>query len=182
MRAILKVQWVALITALAVVPLFSDAAELPKPGASAAAVRAELGVPTAVRNAGGKYQIWEYVGKPSPYETYILAFSKDGRLKTIRQVISDRTFAQIKSGMTIVQVRALLGTPWRITDWDDDADSDIADMFDYRGHDAGGTYKFHIEFDKRGRVVVAAKVRDIAGNHRSDSELARSTETTSPKP
>lgn len=182
MRAILKFQWVAPIIALAVVPLFADAVELPKSGASAAEVRAELGAPTAVRNAGGKTQIWEYAGKPSPYETYFLAFSREGRLKTIRQVISDANFAQIKSGMTIVQVRALLGTPWRITDWDDDADSDIADMLDYRGHDAEGTYKFHIEFDKRGRVVVAAKVRDIAGTHRGDGELAKSSGTTSPKP
>jgi outer membrane protein assembly factor BamE (lipoprotein component of BamABCDE complex) len=181
MRVIRKFQWMALTTALAVVPVLSDAAELPKPGISAAAVRAELGAPTAIRNAGGKNQTWEYAGKPSPYETYLLAFSKDGKLKTIRQVINDETFAQIKSGMTIVQVRALLGTPWRTTDWDDDADSDIADMFDYRGRDAGGTYKFHIEFDKRGRVVVAAKVRDIAGNHRG-GELAKSTEVTSPKP
>jgi outer membrane protein assembly factor BamE (lipoprotein component of BamABCDE complex) len=182
MRAILKFQWAALTTALALAPLFSGAAELPKPGASAAEVRAELGPPTAVRNAAGKNQTWEYAGKPSPYETYFLAFSKDGRLKTIRQVITDETFAQVKSGMTIGQVRALLGTPWRITDWDDDADSDIADMLEYRGHDEGGTYKFHIEFDKRGRVVVAAKVRDIAGNNRRDGELAKSTEARSSKP
>jgi hypothetical protein len=40
MSAILKFQWVAPIMALALVPLFSDAAELPKPGASAADVRA----------------------------------------------------------------------------------------------------------------------------------------------
>ncbi len=132
-----------------------------------------MGVPTTIRSAPGKKQIWEYAGKPSPYETYLLVFSK-GRLTVIRQVITDTTFAQVKGGMTQQQVRALLGTPWRITNVNDDADEDIGDVWEYRGRDAGGTYKFHIEYDLHRRVVVAAKVADVADNDHG-GELAKPT-------
>src|SRR5260370_6795798 len=137
-----------------------------------------MGVPTTIRYAPGKKQIWEYAGNPSPYETYLLVFSK-GRLTVIRQVITDTTFAQVKGGMTQQQVRALLGTPWRITNVNDDADEDIGDVWEYRGRDAGGTYKFHIEYDLQRRVVVPAKVADVADNDHG-GELAKPTASSLP--
>jgi hypothetical protein len=172
-RAALNLLSLTVASALAIVPLRANAAEPPKPGSSAAEVRAEMGVPTTIRSAPGKKQIWEYAGRLSPYETYLLVFSK-GRLTVIRQVITDTTFAQFKGGMTQQQVRALLGTPWRITNVNDDADEDIGDVWEYRGRDAGGTYKFHIEYDLHRRVVVAAKVADVADNDHG-GELAKPT-------
>jgi hypothetical protein len=123
-----------------------------------------MGPPTGIRSAPGKKQVWEYVEKPSPYETYFLVFSK-GKLTDIRQVITDATFAQLKPGMTEPRIRGLLGTPWRITNVNDDADEDIGDVWEYRGRDAAGTYKFHIEFDVHRRLVVAAKIADVAVYH-----------------
>jgi hypothetical protein len=181
MLTILKCLRLTAASAVALAPPFVNAADLPRPGASAVDVRAEMGVPTTVRSAAGKKVIWEYAGTPSPYETYFLVFSKDRRLLSIRQVISDTTFAQIKPGMTRAQIHALLGTPWRITNLDDDADSEIGDILEYRGQDTSGTYKFHIECDPRGRVVVAAKVRDTVGTDRGDVP-AKSTEASQPKP
>ena len=171
MRAALNLLWLTVASALAVVPLPANAAEHSKPGSLAAEVRAEMGVPTAIRSAPGRKQIWEYAGKPSPYETYLLVFSK-GRLTVIRQIITDVTFARVKTGMRQQQVRALLGTPWRITNVNDDADEDIGDVWEYRGQDAGGTYKFHIEYDLHRRVALAAKVADVSANNRG-SELAK---------
>jgi hypothetical protein len=179
MRAALNLLPLTVASALAVVPLRANAAELSKPGSSAAEVRTEMGAPTAIRSAPGQKQIWEYAGKPSPYETYLLVFSK-GRLTVIRQVITNTTFAQIKTGMRQHQVRAFMGTPWRITNVNDDADEDIGDVWEYRGQDAGGTYKFHIEYDLHGRVVVAAKVADVAANERG-GELAKPAASNLPE-
>jgi|SRR5271166_3128671 len=176
MRADLSVLSLAL--ALGILLPRADAAELPKPGSSATEVRGEMGVPTAIRPANGKLQVWEYAGKPSPYETYFLLFSK-GRLTAVRQVITDTTFAQVKQGMPEPRIRALLGPPWRITNVNDDADEDIGDVWEYRGQDTGGTYKFHIEFDLHRRVVVAAKVADIAV-HDNGSDLAKPAGSASP--
>jgi hypothetical protein len=169
----------AAASALAAVTLRADAAELSKPGSSAAEVRAEMGLPTAIHSAPGKKQVWEYAGKPSPYETFLLVFSK-GRLTVIRQIITDATFAQVKAGMRQHQVRALLGTPWRITNVNDDADEDIGDVWEYRGQDAGETYKFHIEYDLNRRVVLAAKVPDVAINDHG-GERAKPAASTLPK-
>ena len=165
MPAGVKPLWLA--AALGILLPFSDAPALPKAGSSAAEVRDEMGVPTTIRAAAGKKQVWEYAGKPSPYETYFLVFSK-GRLTAIRQVITDSTFAQIKPGMSEPRIRALLGTPRRITNVNDDADEDIGDIWEYRGRDTRGTYKFHIEFDLHGRTVVAVKVADIAARNGGD--------------
>jgi hypothetical protein len=78
------------------------------------------------------------------------------------------------------QVRAFMGTPWRITNVNDDADEDIGDVWEYRGQDAGGIYKFHIEYDLHGRVVVAAKVADVAANERG-GELAKPAASNLPE-
>lgn len=90
------------------------------------------------------------------------------------QVITDATFADVKSGMRQQQVRTLLGTSWRITNVNDDAEEDIGDVWEYRGRDAGGTYKFHIEYDLHRRAVVSAKVADVADNEDS-GDLAKPT-------
>ena len=178
LRAGMKPWYVALVSALCALLPCAHAAELPKLGASAAEVRNEMGAPTAVRSAPGKKQIWEYLRKPTPYETYLLVFSK-GKLTDIRQVITDTTFAEVKAGMTEPRIRALLGTPWRITNVNDDADDDIGDVWEYRGRDGNGTYKFHIEFDLHRRVVVAAKVADIAASG-SRGEFAKPTASSFP--
>ena len=182
MRALFDLRLAALSAALILVPLCADADDLPEPGASVTEIRAKIGAPTAVHRTADRKEVWEYAGKLSPYQTYFLVFSKNRRLQTVRQAINDETFERIKARMSMAQIRGLLGTPWRITDWDDDADSDIGEMFEYRGQDTVGTYKFHIEFDKHGRVVVAAKVRDAAGGERRGGEAARPAGATAPKP
>jgi len=178
MRAILMARGVMCAAAFSLASLSAEAANLPNAGASAAQVETIMGAPTAVRSTAAGQELWEYAEKPFPYETYILVFSKSGSLKTIHQVINDKTFAQIKPGMTQESVRVLLGTPWRTTYLADDADDEAADILDYRGHDARGTYKFHIEFGADGRAVVIAKFRDVL----SESSPAKATAASVPKP
>ena len=178
MRAILTARGVMCAATLCLASLSAAAANLPSAGASAAQVQATMGAPTAVRSTVAGQELWEYAEKPFPYETYILVFSKGGNLKTIHQVINDKTFARIKPGITQESVRKLLGTPWRTTYLADDADDEDADILEYRGHDARGTYKFHIEFGADDRAVVIAKVRDVL----SESGPAKATAAFLPKP
>jgi hypothetical protein len=61
------------------------------------------------------------------------------------------------------QVRSLLGTPWRIVQFNDCGmamPGQADETWEYRGRDANGTYRFHVEFDDRGVAHLVARVPD----------------------
>lgn len=79
-------------------------------------------------------------------------------------VLSERKLAQVTPGKsTKTQIQALLGTPWRIVQFNDcghamPGQSD--ETWDYRGVDANGSYRFHIEFSDNGVAHLVAKIPD----------------------
>lgn len=73
------------------------------------------------------------------------------------------TLAKVIPGRTTkAQIKALLGPPWRITQ-SFDPDEPGPEIWEYRGQGAQGTYRIHIEFDKRGIAVLIAKIPDKGG-------------------
>lgn len=58
-----------------------------------------------------------------------------------------------------MQVRSLLGNPWRTVQYND-LDEIENEMWEYRGHDAGGPYRLHIEFDAHNVVRIVGKIPD----------------------
>jgi outer membrane protein assembly factor BamE (lipoprotein component of BamABCDE complex) len=80
--------------------------------------------------------------------------------------ISAATLAQVKPGTsTKAQVQALLGAPWRILQFNDCGMSmpgQADETWDYRGRNAKGTYRVHIEFDDNDVASVVAKIPDRA--------------------
>jgi len=142
-------------------PVTCSADELPVPGkAKTTDVRTQMGPPTDVLVSDAGEEVWEYARRPSPYETYMARFAKDGTLREIKQVINDTTFSKIQVGIsTKAQVRDLLGTPWRTAMFaDDDDDEDTQEIWEYRGRDTKGIYKFQIEFDGKGITRLASKI------------------------
>jgi hypothetical protein len=79
-------------------------------------------------------------------------------------VINPQAAAQVVPGRsTKADVHALFGEPWRIVQFNDcgEAMDDQADeTWEYRAHDAGGTYRLHIEFSDNGAVHLIAKIPD----------------------
>jgi SmpA / OmlA family len=159
---------VTLCSVLAAVAYAAD--DLPAPGKSTTTdVRNKMGAPTDVRVSDAGEEVWEYARRPSPYETYIVRFSKDGTLRAINQVINDKTFSKIRVGSsTKAQVRELLGAPFRTAMFADDADDeDNQEIWEYRGRDTTGAFKFHVEFDGKGITRFAAKIPDRTGGLKS---------------
>jgi hypothetical protein len=75
-----------------------------------------------------------------------------------REYSAEALAAVVPGRTTEKQVEALLGVPWR-TDAGDE-DEAIPESWEYRGKDANGIYRVHIEFDARGTTTVIAKVPD----------------------
>jgi len=76
---------------------------------------------------------------------------------------SAATLAKVTPGQTTqTQVEALLGKPWRTT-FADDSDEPGPIVWEYRGQDADGTYRVHIEFDSHAISTLIAKIPDKTG-------------------
>jgi hypothetical protein len=80
--------------------------------------------------------------------------------------ISAAKLAQVKPGSsTKNDVQALLGAPWRILQFNDCGMSmpgQADESWDYRGRNAKGTYRVHIEFDDNDVASLVAKIPDHA--------------------
>jgi outer membrane protein assembly factor BamE (lipoprotein component of BamABCDE complex) len=75
------------------------------------------------------------------------------------QSIAPALLAKIVPGISKGQVKSLLGEPWRTVQYND-LDEVENEIWEYRGKDAHGTYRVHIEFNKQGTVVVVGKIPD----------------------
>jgi hypothetical protein len=79
--------------------------------------------------------------------------------------ISVHRLAQVMPGTsTKTQVLSLLGAPWRIVQFNDCGHAmpgQADETWDYRGKDAKGTYRIHIEFDDHGVADLVVKIPDI---------------------
>jgi hypothetical protein len=75
--------------------------------------------------------------------------------------ISEQKLAQLTPGMsTKAQVQSLLGAPWRTVQYND-LDQLENEIWEYRGADANGSYRIHIEFDHHDIVQIVGKIPDI---------------------
>jgi outer membrane protein assembly factor BamE (lipoprotein component of BamABCDE complex) len=91
--------------------------------------------------------------------------------------ISAATLAQLKPGTsTKAQVQALLGAPWRILQFNDCGMSmpgQADETWDYRGKNAKGTYRVHIEFDDNDVASLVAKIPDrVTGTKGTRAKVA----------
>ncbi|MGV8805433.1 MAG: outer membrane protein assembly factor BamE domain-containing protein [Polaromonas sp.] len=76
-----------------------DMASLPMPGPAA-----EPGARTL-----------EYNRQPAGQVNYMITIGPDGRMSALRQVLTPQNFAQVLPGMSMEQVRKMLGKPMKIT-------------------------------------------------------------------
>jgi hypothetical protein len=77
---------------------------------------------------------------------------------------SGRPLAAIVPGETTkAEVRARLGPPSRIVQFDDCGDAmpdEALETWEYPGMDSGGAYRVHVEFDDHGIVHLIARIPD----------------------
>ena len=122
-----------------------------KPGVSTPAdVREALGTPTMTWEDADGSMSWEYPRMPQGVVNYMVDFGPDRRMREVRQVLSEANFARVEAGMSLAQIRRLLGQPAhelrfalsRETVWD----WKIA-------AEPGGDRYFNVHFDDAGRVL-----------------------------
>jgi hypothetical protein len=73
--------------------------------------------------------------------------------------VSSRQWTKVVPGLSKAQVRSLLGAPWRTVQYND-LDEVENEIWEYRGADSSGTFRIHIEFDRRNVVRIVGKIPD----------------------
>jgi hypothetical protein len=73
--------------------------------------------------------------------------------------IEPQVLAKVVPGISKSQVKSLLGDPWRTVQYNDEEEIEN-EIWEYRGQDAHGPYRVHIEFDRHETVVIVGKIPD----------------------
>ncbi len=71
-------------------------------------MKLKMGEPASVYREGDK-EVWEYPLGPEGVRTYMMTVNAQGGLEKIDQVLVDANFKRIQPGMTITEVRRILG-------------------------------------------------------------------------
>ena len=82
--------------------------ELQAGQSTVADLKLKMGEPASVNREGDK-EIWEYPLGPEGVRTYMMTINGQGTIEKIDQVLVDANFKRIVPGMTITEVRRILG-------------------------------------------------------------------------
>ena len=82
--------------------------ELQAGQSTVADMKLKMGEPASVYRDGDK-ELWEYPLGPEGTRTYMMTVNAQGTLEKIDQVLIDANFKRITPGMTITEVRRILG-------------------------------------------------------------------------
>ena len=82
--------------------------ELQAGQSTVADLKLKMGEPASVNREGDK-EIWEYPLGPEGVRTYMMTINGQGTVEKIEQVLVDANFKRIVPGMTITEVRRILG-------------------------------------------------------------------------
>ena len=133
--------------------------ELEEGVSTEADVREKFGAPEAVWDGLDGAQIYEYNRQPEGYQNWQITIGPDGRMSALRQVLNERTFAQIQPGMPMEAVRRLLGKPMKVTTYALKKET----HYDWRwrnGPNESDSQVFTVVFDPDLKVVSTMSVRD----------------------
>ena len=153
--------WTGLLAAVLLLTAcdVKNISELEEGVSTEADVRERFGAPEAVWDGEDGIQIYEYNRQPAGHVNYMITIGPDGRMAALRQVLTERNFAQVLPGMAMETVRRMLGKPMKITTYDLKQET----HYDWRWRDGpneGDAKVFTVIFSPDLRVVSTMSVRD----------------------
>jgi hypothetical protein len=89
--------------------------ELEEGVSTEADVKRRFGEPEMVWEEPGGGRTLEYNRNPSGHQNYMITIGPDGKMSALRQVLNADNFGRLQPGMTVEQVRRMLGKPMRQT-------------------------------------------------------------------
>lgn len=92
--------------------------ELEEGVSTEADVRARFGQPENVWDEPGGARTFEYNRNPAGHQNYMITIGADGKMTALRQVLNPANFAKVQPGMSMEEVRRMLGKPAKRTPYE----------------------------------------------------------------
>ncbi|MFM2055216.1 MAG: outer membrane protein assembly factor BamE [Pseudomonadota bacterium] len=124
--------------------------------ATEADVMREFGAPVDIRREADGTRVFEYTRQPEGSTNYFITIAPDGRMAALRQVLHAANFGKVQPGMTVDEVRGLLGRPAIKEAYELKKE----EVWDWRWLDGQTRRIFRVTFDFGGRVKATATLDD----------------------
>lgn len=119
-------------------------------------VRRQFGEPSEVVAAPDGSRTLEYPRQPEGWTNYFVTIGADGRMRALRQVLDQPSFARVQPGMDKAELRRTLGRPASTMSYALKAE----EVWDWRYKDGQQAKVFRVTLDVAGRVLHAASLDD----------------------
>ena len=139
-------------------------AELEEGVATESDVLAKFGEPEKIWDAPNGGRTFEYSRQPQGHKNYFITIGTDGKMSSLRQVLTPENFTKVQPGMMMEDVRKMLGKPMKVTPYE--LKKEI--HYDWRWMDGTNTSDskiFTVVFNGDLRVVSSGSVRDPSLDH-----------------
>ncbi len=146
------VGWAAAVLALALVGC-DRASVLEESVSTEVQVRKEFGEPKTITVEADGSRTFDYPRQPEGWTNYVIKIGADGKVTSIRQLLTPDNFAKVTPGLTQLEVRSILGRPAKMTPYALKKE----EVWDWRFKQNGQDSKlFSVTFDAAGKVVSSA--------------------------
>ncbi len=116
-------------------------------------VRQQFGDPVTITTEADGTRTFDYPRQPEGWTNYVIQIGPDGKMSSLRQLLTPDNFARVQPGLTQQQVRTLLGRPAKMQHFA----LKQQDVWDWRFKQGGQESKlFSVSFGADGRVVATA--------------------------
>ena len=136
-------------------------AELEEGVATEGDVRIKFGEPEKIWDGADGARIFEYNRQPAGTKNYMITIGTDGKMSSLKQVLTSANFAKIEVGMPMETVRKMLGKPMKITPYE----LKRTWHYDWRyleGVNTSETQIFTVVFDSNMYVISKGSMPDPA--------------------
>jgi hypothetical protein len=120
-------------------------------------VRKEFGEPATITIEPDGSRTFDYPRQPQGWTNYVIKIGADGKVTSIRQLLTPDNFAKVQPGMSQPEVRSILGRTAKEQRYDLKKET----VWDWRFKQNGQDSKlFSVTFDDSGRVTGTAIADD----------------------
>lgn len=123
-------------------------------------VRMQYGEPEKIWDGPDGGTVLEYNRQPAGHRNYMITLDRDGRLYRIEQVLTAENFARIEPGMSLEDVRAMLGKPAQVEKFPLKNET----WYTWRYLDGTESMLFHTVFSNAMQVLRTETMADEKGN------------------
>lgn len=119
-------------------------------------VRKQFGDPVTITTGPDGSRTLDYPRQPEGWTNYVITIGPDGKMSSLRQLLTADNLARVRPGLSQLEVRQLLGRPARMQR----LELKRQEVWEWRFKPVNEARLFRVTFDSDGRVLETATAED----------------------